>query len=101
MAIVLLLLLAVLPVMASDPVLISQKGRTFKPGSIEVPVGTTVRMINDDRYVHHAYIKHPDLKFDAGEIDTGGYTEVTIPTVGTFIVRCAIHPKMRLTITAK
>ena len=91
----------VVPALAAGPIVISQKGRTFSPKSIVVKKGETVRFLNDDEYVHHAYIKSSGFNYDAGEIETEKFSEVQMNVPGSFEVRCAIHPKMRLVVDVK
>ena len=101
LAIALLLCVAAADAFAGDVHIISEKGRAFHPNEITVNRGDVVKILNDDEFTHHAHIDAPNFKWDAGEIDTGSSTEVTMDVSGTFEVRCAIHPKMRLIIKVK
>lgn len=86
---------------AAAPLVISQKGKVFSPGLITVPVGTTVRILNDDRVLHHVYVESPKLNYDSGEQQPGETVEITFAADGTFAVRCDIHPKMLLTVVVR
>lgn len=79
----------------------TQRGREFSISRLEVAKGTIVRILNDDEFLHHAYIKSPNFKFDSGEIEQGQHTDVELTTAGTFAVRCAIHLRMNLEIVVK
>lgn len=80
-------------------VLVTQKSRTFNPGSVELRKGQSLRIVNDDgRLLHHAYIASPNFHFDSGEQLPGTTIEIRFPTPGEYLVRCGIHPKMRLTV---
>jgi plastocyanin len=82
--------------------LISQKGREFRPGEINVKVGGSVQIINDDGDLrHHAYIDSDSLKYDSGDQEPGSKISIAFPTAGDFDVLCAIHPKMKLTVHVK
>jgi plastocyanin len=86
---------------AEEPVRIFQKGKTFHPDHVEIAVGTTVYIENDDRVLHHVYIEHPNLNFDSGEQPPGRRVEITFDKPGTYHVGCDIHPKMHLEIVVR
>ena len=88
------LLIVSVSVLANVPIVVSQKGKVFSPAEIKVPVGTTVRINNDDRVLHHVYIESPVFEFDSGEQPPGRSVEINFAKDGTFAVRCDIHPKM-------
>lgn len=84
---------------ALSPYAISQKGRQFHPGEINIKRGETLEIVNDDGdLLHHAYIDSPKLSFDSGDQQPGSRTDITFPASGDFEVLCAIHPKMRLVV---
>ncbi|HEX2708807.1 MAG TPA: cupredoxin family copper-binding protein [Solirubrobacterales bacterium] len=72
----------------------------FKPASITVPVGTTVKFTNRDSTPHTATSKESGA-FESGPIDTGKTGEITLKKAGTFAYYCAFHPFMKGTITVK
>ena len=81
---------------------VSQKDRVFQPGTLDIAAGEVVRFVNDDgELLHHAYVSTPQFAFDSGEQEPGSRMDVAFPVAGTFTVRCAIHPKMRLVVTVK
>jgi plastocyanin len=83
--------------LAAGPYQISQKNREFQPGQITINRGEAVRFINDDGdLLHHAYLKSPTFQFDSQDQKPGSSFTVAFPVVGSFTVRCAIHPKMKL-----
>jgi plastocyanin len=76
---------------------ISQKGREYHPGEINIKQGETLQIINDDAdLLHHSYIDSPKFSFDSGDQQPGSKTNITFTVAGDFDVLCAIHPKMRL-----
>ena len=77
---------------------ISQKGKIFSPGQITVPVGSVLAIANDDEVLHHVYIESASLNFDSGEQDPGRTVEIKFDRAGTYTAKCAIHPKMQLTV---
>jgi plastocyanin len=50
---------------------------------------------------HHVYVDSPTMKFDSGEQPIGATVDLRFDEKGTFLVRCAIHPTMRLAVTVK
>ena len=80
---------------------VSQKGRVFQPESIEINVGDTLAIHNDDEFLHHVYIKSPTFNYDSSEQPQGRTVEVKFPVAGDFEVRCGIHPKMLLVVHVK
>ncbi|POR40936.1 hypothetical protein CRT23_21270 [Methylobacterium sp. V23] len=78
---------------------ISQKGRTFQPSETRIQQGGTITFINDDGdLVHHAYLDTNEFSFDTGDQAPGSRIDTTFVKKGTFVVMCAVHPKMKLTV---
>ena len=78
---------------------ISQKGREFHPGEINIKRGDTIQIVNDDAdLLHHAYVDSDKFTFDSGDEKPGSITPVTFTVAGDFDVLCAIHPKMKLVV---
>lgn len=80
---------------------VSQKNREFAPSRIEVARGGVVHIVNDDNVTHHVYVDSPNMKFDSGEQPIGDTVDLKFDESGTFLVRCAIHPTMRLVVTVR
>ena len=96
-----LLVFATLAV-AQSQLLISQKGRQFRPGTVTIKRGETVQIVNDDADLrHHAYIDSDSLKYDSGDQEPGSKISIAFPVAGDFEVLCAIHPKMKLDVHVK
>jgi plastocyanin len=93
------LMLCSIPAYAAGTVDVIQKDRSFTVPSIDIPVGTTVRFLNEDEFIHHIYVKSPTFNFSSDESPPGHEVDLRFTVPGTFTVRCAIHPKMHLTVT--
>ncbi len=78
---------------------VSQIGRRFSPDTIAMPAGTPLSILNDDRFTHHIYYEARGAEFDSGVQRPGQTVRLNFPADGIYHVRCAIHPKMRLTVT--
>ena len=83
---------------AATGTVISQRGKVFNPGEVTIPAGTVLKIANDDEVLHHVYIESPDLDFDSGEQEPGRTIEIKFDRSGTYVAKCAIHPKMHLTV---
>ena len=79
-------------------VTVSQKEKTFAPAEASVRVGQTVEIVNDDTTVHNAYCQSGDFKFNSGPQQPGSRAKLVFTAPGAYEVRCAIHPKMKLTV---
>jgi len=86
---------------AATGVMISQNGKVFAPGDVTVPAGTVVFIANDDQVLHHVYVESANLNYDSGEQDPGRTIEIKFDKPGVYVAKCAIHPKMRLTVTVQ
>ncbi len=82
---------------ATGPHVVSQAGREFKPKEITIKRGEIVQVVNDDGdLLHHVYVDSDRLQFDSGDQKPGSRTDIGFTAAGTYMVLCAIHPKMKL-----
>jgi plastocyanin len=81
---------------ASEHVVI-QKNKEFSVTDLTVEPEDSIVFRNDDPVVHNIFSKSEVLTFNATQ-DPGEETRVTASAKGTFLVRCAIHPNMKLTV---
>jgi len=70
---------------------------TFKPKSITIAVGTTVKWTNTTT-VAHTVTSNDGKTFNSGIINPGGTFSFTFKKKGTFGYHCMIHPFMMATI---
>ena len=78
---------------------VSQRGREFRPGQLNVERGDVVSIVNDDEDLsHHAYVASDHFNFDSGDQEPGHSVGIAFTVTGTFNVLCGIHPKMRLVV---
>jgi plastocyanin len=84
---------------ASGGDLVSQRGKVFGPAKIATKVGEPLRIVNDDDVVHHIFVNSDALVFDSGRQPQGEMVEIRFRRSGTYEVRCAIHPKMKLVVS--
>lgn len=77
---------------------ISQRDKTFRPGSIRVTKGATVTVLNDDTRTHNVRIVDPRMNVNSGAQEPGESVHIKFDQTGHFEAHCAIHPTMRLSI---
>jgi plastocyanin len=82
-------------------VIVSQKDRAFSPNAVELALGQTLSIHNDDQFVHDVLVNSDNFSFDSGEQGIGENVQIKFPTAGHYRVTCAIHPKMRLEVAVK
>lgn len=86
----------------AEAVQVTQKDKTFAPDTISASVGTVVHVANDDSVVHNVLITSPDSSVhNTGMQKVGEGLDVVLDKAGDYQFRCGIHPKMKLTITAR
>lgn len=72
-----------------------QRNIQFTPGTLVVPVGTTVSFPNYDRVRHHVYSFSKAKRFELKLFGRDESRSVTLDTPGTVAVGCNIHDQMR------
>ncbi len=76
--------------------LVTQKGKTFSTSELSISVGQTITFVNDDAVKHNILIKGID--YNSGIQEPGTESTATFDKSGRFVVRCGIHPKMKMTV---
>ena len=82
---------------ADGVVVVSIVDFAFEEAALSVPVGTTVRWVNDDAFDHT--VVAADDSFESETMDSGDTFEFTFTTAGEFPYVCGIHPSMLATVT--
>lgn len=80
---------------------ITQAGKVFTPNKVTISAGQKIKIINDDEVVHNAYCRDPSKTFNLGGQKPGSYDVVEFSDTGEYTIRCAIHPKMKLSIVVE
>jgi plastocyanin len=78
---------------------IRQKGRVFSSEAITLKKGETVTFLNDDIIPHNIMSPTSGNAFNLGSQPPGAMTPVTFKQAGDVKVICAIHPRMKMTVT--
>ena len=67
---------------------------SFSPGTLTVPVGTTVSWTNRDETVHTVVAQDAGHTFKSGGLDTDDKFSFTFDKPGTYVYICTVHPYM-------
>jgi plastocyanin len=74
---------------------------TFSPGTLTVPVGTTVTWTNRDFDVHTVTADDNPPTFKSAGLDTDDTFSFTFNKAGTYAYHCSLHPHMTGKIVVK
>jgi plastocyanin len=85
---------------SADEVTVGQSGKVFNPADVQIKVGDSVKFNNDDTVTHAVLVKGPH-ETNLGQMKPGDAKSVNFDQAGTYDVKCAIHPKMKLTVSVK
>ena len=77
---------------------INQKAKKFDQKKIAIKKGETVKFVNSDSIAHNIHSRSSGFKFDLGVSKPGTTASKVFDKAGKFKVRCAIHPKMKVTV---
>lgn len=81
---------------------IDQIGQQFSKKSLAVKAGDKVRFTNGDDATHNInVIDAADVAVDEGLQKPGEAISVLFDKAGKFVVRCSIHPKMKMTVSVE
>lgn len=80
---------------------INQKDREFSAAEITIKPGEKIVFQNDDEVTHNVFSTSKVNAFTIKVQKPGESSTVDFTEEGTTEVRCAIHPKMKLTVTVK
>ena len=82
--------------LAQDSMRITQKGKQFSEKSVSLSPGQQIVFVNDDNVAHNVYTIVKGKKQDLGLQKPGEEDAIAFDAAGTYRVRCAIHPKMKM-----
>jgi plastocyanin len=77
---------------------VTQKDKTFLPGEVTMKVGDTLLFHNDDEVIHNMFSRSEGFEFNLKLQKPGEDMRQSFQKPGTAVVRCAIHPKMKLVV---
>jgi plastocyanin len=68
--------------------------RDFKPAAMAVPIGSTVRFVNQDEVRHNVFSVTPGNTFDLGYQAPGQSADQVLDRAGVVLVSCNVHRSM-------
>lgn len=71
---------------------------TEKPTEITIKVGEYVFITNEEEKVVHNVYDQSDNSWVLKKQEPGGYAAISFGAAGVHELRCAIHPKMKITV---
>ena len=80
---------------------VEQAGQQFSQSSLTLKAGDTIVFTNKDDVTHNIKIINGDDTDDKGIQKPGEVIKATFAKAGTYQVRCAIHPKMKIDVTVQ
>ncbi len=91
--------IAAVPALAADEPVIGQKEKLFTQEEVTIPVNGTVLFVNDDNITHNLTVHEPDDVTRPGVVQQpGAESRFAFDKFGDYVVRCLIHPKMKMTV---
>lgn len=92
--------LMTVPAFSADHI-IEEKDKDFSQKEITIKVGDTVTFENKDNISHNVFSKDEANTFEIAKQDPGEKNTVPFNKEGKVKVKCAIHPKMKMTVDVK
>lgn len=92
---------AVQPLCHAEEYDVDQVDKKFSVKELTVKVGDAVRFTNNDPFYHNVFSLSEASTFDLGSYPKGEYKKIEFDTPGEVEVECAIHPRMKMTITVQ
>jgi plastocyanin len=78
---------------------VDQHGLRFNQSSLSIKAGDTLHFHNSDDVIHNIMVLNADDEAkDEGLQKPGEVITATFEQAGEYQVRCAIHPKMKMTV---
>ena len=80
---------------------VDQQKLQFSQSELTIKKGDSIEFTNSDRTAHNILIQSAGMFTDSGLQQPGQPTTVPFTKDGVFKVNCAIHPKMKMTVTVE
>lgn len=86
---------------AAEDLTITQENKTFSEKEVTIKTGDSITFVNNDKVTHNTYSRSKGNKFDSGAQAPESSMTQTFSSPGKVKVRCAIHPRMKLTVNVE
>jgi plastocyanin len=82
-------------------VIVGQKDKAFVEEEVTIKAGDSITFVNNDSVTHNVYSRSKGNKFDSGAQAPNQSMTQVFSSPGKVQVRCAIHPRMKLTVNVE
>ncbi len=86
---------------AAEEVTVTMAGMQYKPATVALDVGDTVRFVNDGEANHNVFVPTAGFALDLGKQEPGSEIIHKLGKAGTFEVECVFHPQMLLKVEVR
>ncbi|NJO33828.1 MAG: hypothetical protein HC869_12475 [Rhodospirillales bacterium] len=86
---------------AAADVTITQENKAFSMEEVTIGAGDSITFVNNDSTTHNVYSRSQGNKFDSGAQAPNESMTQVFSSPGKVQVRCAIHPRMKLTVNVE
>lgn len=85
----------------ADDMTITQQDKAFSEKKVNIQIGDSITFVNNDSVTHNVYARTKGNRFDSGaQVPNSSMTQMFL-SPGQVKVRCAIHPRMKLTVNVE
>jgi plastocyanin len=93
---------AIVGVQAAGTLTVVQRALVFDKASVSLAKGERITFTNEDEVIHNIHIFGPgDDQKDLGLQKPGATLSYTFDKAGSYMVRCNIHPSVKMAVTVK
>ncbi len=79
-------------------IVITQSDSKFSEKKVTLKAGDSIKFVNEDEVAHNVHSTTDGHEFDTGSMQPGSDFAQTFAAAGKVKIRCAIHPKMKMTV---
>jgi plastocyanin len=87
-------------VLAASTVQVGQRNRLFEKTTVSIAAGDSVEFLNNDTVAHNVMESGADA-FNLGVMKPGEKKSRKFDRAGKHEVKCALHPRMKMTVEVK
>ena len=86
---------------AAEDVIVTQQDKAFSEEEVTIKAGDSITFVNNDTTTHNVYSRSKGNQFDSGAQGPNESMTQVFSSPGKVKVRCAIHPRMKLTVNVE
>ena len=85
----------------AEEIVVTQEDKAFSEKEVTIKSGDSIKFANNDSVTHNVYSRSKANKFDSGAQAPNESMTQVFSSPGKVKVRCAIHPRMKLTVNVE